>query len=692
MNRIKWFDSVRAFGLFLVLVYHLFYNILPAGFLGVDVFFTFSGFLITAHILEEVHKKGSFGLLQFFGKRIRRIMIPLVLSVVFTLPLALLISPDFTINIDKQVASALSFTSNWYFIYTGSSYEAQLLPQLYTHTWTLAVIIQFYIAWGLVSAFAAAVLRAFFSNNIIKLYASVKTTMLALSVIFAAGSYIYLILLLNAGNELNFIYFNTLSRFFPFFIGSAAAAVWGINRKQDSKLKKRFFAARKKIKAAALLLLTALCVTALILAASRLSFDDVLIYRYGFLFTSLLTVVLIYCMHGLHILTPRAMKEPRALNVASEMSYDIYLYHWPLYIVLSALIMDHTAASMATLGASLLFAAVMLYGVQRVLVSQKKDGGTKRKRFAMIAVCTVSIIAAAAGGVVIAKAPVITSIESDFASGHIVQDTRGLVSIKLGIGAINDSPVLYAGDDPLQANLLPGLEPAKPSEPSQPQPSPSLPPPQKPQLTPPPQPSPSTSPQPSPSPSPQPQPSPSPSPMPPAPMPNLDGIIGGVTVIGDSVPLGAQATLVNTIPDCYVDATTNRTVSEGLGIVRGMQNRGELREYVVIALATNGTDQYERLLTQIIDAIEPGHRVIFVTPYDGRTNNNARWVNETAEWIRGLPAQYEFITVADWNELIGTQSNLLAGDRVHMGGIESMRLYASMVAEAIAAASEKPVK
>jgi peptidoglycan/LPS O-acetylase OafA/YrhL len=157
MDKIKWFSVVRVFGVFLILGYHLFYEFLPGGFLGVDIFFTFSGFLITAIIIEEVRKKGGFMLFKFYTRRTRRILIPLFISIALTLPFALLISRDFTVGIGKQIAAALSFTSNWHNIIVGTSYEAQLLPSMYIHMWSLAVEMQFYIAWGFVCALIAAI-------------------------------------------------------------------------------------------------------------------------------------------------------------------------------------------------------------------------------------------------------------------------------------------------------------------------------------------------------------------------------------------------------------------------------------------------------------------------------------------------------------------------------------------------------
>jgi len=169
-------------------------------------------------------------------------------------------------------------------------------------------------------------------------------------------------------------------------------------------------------------------------------------------------------------------------------------------------------------------------------------------------------------------------------------------------------------------------------------------------------------------------------------------IPAGVSIIGDSVSLGAQAALLNTIPNCVVDSAVSRPLRAGEGIISTMQSRGQLREYVVIALGTNGTNNYAALITNMIEIIEPGHRIIFVAPYDGNTNNNARAVENTVVWMRDLPSQYSYVTIADWNALISTQRELLAGDRVHMGGNDSRALYADLIVEAIGVASRKPAK
>ncbi|HHJ6172159.1 TPA: acyltransferase family protein, partial [Streptococcus pyogenes] len=137
--RIKWFSFVRVTGLLLVLLYHFFKNVFPGGFIGVDIFFTFSGYLITALLIDEYTKKESIDIIGFLKRRFYRIVPPLVLMILLTIPFTFLIKKDFIANIGSQITAVLGFTTNIYEILTGSSYESQFIPHLFVHTWSLAI-------------------------------------------------------------------------------------------------------------------------------------------------------------------------------------------------------------------------------------------------------------------------------------------------------------------------------------------------------------------------------------------------------------------------------------------------------------------------------------------------------------------------------------------------------------------------
>ena len=92
--RIKWFSLIRITGLLLVLLYHFFQTTFPGGFFGVDVFFTFSGFLITSLLLEEFGQKGKIDILGFFRRRFYRIFPPVVLMILVIMPFTFLVRQD----------------------------------------------------------------------------------------------------------------------------------------------------------------------------------------------------------------------------------------------------------------------------------------------------------------------------------------------------------------------------------------------------------------------------------------------------------------------------------------------------------------------------------------------------------------------------------------------------------------------
>jgi len=680
MGRIKWFNAVRAYGLFLVLGYHLFYDIFPGGFLGVDIFFTFSGFLVTAIAIEEVRKRRDFNLLRFYKRRAIRIVIPLFFSVVFTLPLLLLVSPDFSVGIARQTAAAFGFVTNWVQIQAGGAYEAQLLPSIYIHTWSLAIEMQFYLTWGLVCASIAALSKKIFNKDENRRINGFRVIIAVISGTLALSSYMYMDNLFHTGRSFDFIYFNTFSRFFPFLIGSFAASIWGIDESENIPLHSRYVPRRNKLITIALIAVTVLAAAFILYESTQFRYTDEFIFHYGFLLTSLVTVILIQATHGLHRMTPPEMNEPRALTSVADMSYNAYLFHWPFYVVLSALIINNTAASFATLALTFVFSALIFYKAERIFTPKGRMLDIRHRRNTATIIFIAAAVSVLAGGSVMLRAPAITSIEADFAVNNVISDTIGIE--RLG-NNVNVEPALTR-PEPRHPDTTP-----QPSSSQTPEPPPESPPPSSPELLP-------ESPVPTPLPSSEPSSeSPPQSPLPelrPSPSPEPSEITGRMTLIGDSVPLGAQTTMLRLIPDSKVDAVVARPVSAGHGILSTMQQNGTLNEFVILALGTNGTNNYEKLFNQMIETLQPGYRLIVVTPFDGRNNENSKLTNRTAEWMRGLPEKHDFITIADWNSLISTQVELLAGDKVHMGGQTSMNLYAEMIADAMRVAAQRPAK
>jgi peptidoglycan/LPS O-acetylase OafA/YrhL len=142
-------DGLRALAVLVVVAFHGFPEYLPGGFVGVDVFFVISGFLISGIILDETHL-GTFSLQRFYARRVRRIFPALLLVLVTSLLVGCWLLPNDLVRLGRQVAASAVFVSNFYLWFQSGYFspDARTFPLL--HLWSLGVEEQFYIVWPLV--------------------------------------------------------------------------------------------------------------------------------------------------------------------------------------------------------------------------------------------------------------------------------------------------------------------------------------------------------------------------------------------------------------------------------------------------------------------------------------------------------------------------------------------------------------
>ena len=147
-------DGLRAIAVGAVILYHAQINIFnqqafTGGFIGVDIFFVISGYLITSIILKELITTGSFSFKHFYERRVRRILPALLLVMLVSLPFAwMYFIPSSFIDFSKSIIYSLGFSSNFYFHYSGQEYGAiDGLLKPFLHTWSLSVEEQFYIVF-----------------------------------------------------------------------------------------------------------------------------------------------------------------------------------------------------------------------------------------------------------------------------------------------------------------------------------------------------------------------------------------------------------------------------------------------------------------------------------------------------------------------------------------------------------------
>lgn len=352
--RIKWFSMVRVTGLLLVLLYHFFQKLFPGGFLGVDVFFTFSGFLITALLIDEFSQSKKIELLAFFRRRFYRIVPPVIVMVLVVMPFTFLIRRDFVAGIGTQIAAVMGFVTNFYEMMTGGSYEAQFIPHLFVHNWSLAVEVHYYLLWGLAVWFLA---------KYCKTAGQLRGSIFLLSSLGFLISFLSMFIGSLLGLSFSGLYFSTWTHIYPFFVGSILATLTGI--KQMTGLLKKIIRSWSLREACLVFAAGAGLLGVMML---WVKFDSLFTYLLGFLLASLSAAAMILATRVLHEQTPD-LKEPLVLTVIADTSYGVYLFHWPFYTIFSQL-MGNLPAVMLTSLLSLAFAGLSFYVIEPIIAGK----------------------------------------------------------------------------------------------------------------------------------------------------------------------------------------------------------------------------------------------------------------------------------------------------------------------------------
>jgi len=324
------------------------------GFFGVDVFFTFSGFLITSLLLEEFGKARQIDLLGFFKRRFYRIVPPVVLMILVTMPFTFLVRQDYVAGIGSQIAGVFGFVTNFYEMLTGGSYESQFIPHLFVHNWSLAVEVHYYILWGL---------AVWFLSKRSKSSSQLRGTVFLLS----AGAFILSFFSMFIGSLMassySSVYFSSLTHVYPFFLGSILATVVGVRQTTDLvKQFDRMWNLRQN------LLVFAAGLLVLLLLTFFVKFTYLFAYLFGFLLASLAAVVMIFAARVLHEKTPE-IQEPRIITFLADTSYAVYLFHWPFYIIFSQL-MSNLPAVILTIIFSYFFAILSFYIIEPLIAGK----------------------------------------------------------------------------------------------------------------------------------------------------------------------------------------------------------------------------------------------------------------------------------------------------------------------------------
>lgn len=305
-------DGLRAVAVIAVLLYHLGIDWIPGGFLGVDLFFVISGYVITGLILDSIARSGTLDLRAFYLSRIRRLVPALIAMIVFTTLFIGVYAPDTVRRFIADVPYVLTGSMNWALVSRQQDYfEAIGRPPLLQHTWSLAVEAQFYLIWPLVLLF---ILRYFGKKNI-------PFAALAIALASGVALFAYSIRIDSQESAISHVYFGTDTHSIGLFLGSALAVSW-----QPQNLS-------KEISKRAEDFIDFIGVVGLLGLLSTFLFineTDPTLYRIAFPLSALFgCATLVSVVHPASRFAP--LLSTRPLMWIGERSYGIYLWHWIVF-------------------------------------------------------------------------------------------------------------------------------------------------------------------------------------------------------------------------------------------------------------------------------------------------------------------------------------------------------------------------
>jgi len=679
-------DGLRALAVLAVVAYHASLAEVPGGFFGVDVFFVISGYLVTALFLERAQATAA-GVpapslpetLDFWRRRARRLVPAALGTVLITWLLFTLLGVRSIGTLTAEAFAALGYVGNWFFLFGNQSYfETVSSPSPFLHFWSLAVEAQFYLVWPVLLIGA--------------LKFGGRLAAFALAVSLAAISTVVVASLYSPETDPSRAYYGTDARVAGLLLGAALAIV--VKPALAARVPRLPIEALGWGGLVALLLLT-----------TQLSEFDALIYRGGFFLASVATVAVMLAALHQHNTVAWMLSRP-ALRWLGERSYSIYLWHWPIFV----LTQPHLSADLrswsllaARLGATLILAELSYRLVEnsfrgrsgwRLPTFDLGVGPYLQRPWARPAgVVTVGLIAiVAAGGL-----PLRTGLADDLAA--VEREIAASASAAAGASeefvALAPQPASSAPptttnpasttvgvasrsvDAPSSVSaLVPATTPRPPlSATSTPD-----------RIV-------ATASDPAPNPSPDPDatvveedgPSSSASASSGGP---VDGVIAAtpsatpdaaalgasVTLIGDSVALGALVDLQAMLPGAVIDAEVGRQFWTAPDVIARLANQGALGDLVVISLGANGTfttAHFEALMAALGD-----RSVLLVTVTVPR-----RWENDVNGALARQAAS-RGLGLVDWNSASGGVAEYFSADGVHLTASGRIA-YASLIAQAV---------
>jgi len=308
-------DGLRALAVTAVILYHLGITWIPGGFLGVDLFFVISGYVITRLLLDSILSKGGLDLREFYWARIRRLAPPLIFMLAGTTFIIAAWKPDAIHRFLSDLPYVLTGSENWHLVAIHQDYfQAVGRPPLLQHTWSLGVEIQFYILWPLI---LLLILRYLGKKRVVQ-------SSLVIAFISGLALFIYSLHVdASATNQISHIYFGTDTHSLGLFLGAALAVSW-VPTNLDRNISQR---AQDFVDGVGVIGFLGLLCTFFFIDESHPT-----LYRIAFPLAAIFgCAVLTSLVHPASRFSPILSSKP--IVWIGQRSYGIYLWHWVIFQV-----------------------------------------------------------------------------------------------------------------------------------------------------------------------------------------------------------------------------------------------------------------------------------------------------------------------------------------------------------------------
>ena len=634
-------DGIRALAVLVVVIYHARPDWLPGGFLGVDVFFAISGFIITRALVTEWRETRGINIRRFYLRRAQRLGPALVLVIAAVLTYALVFQPAQVARLRGDTIAAMLQVTNWHFVLANQSYfEAFARPSALRHLWSLAVEEQFYLLWPLLLAAGLRVLK--------------PKAMFLFVALLALSSMALMTWLHAEGVSAARLYYGSDTRAAGLLIGAAVAlSAASHSLPMDGRRLLRLPSVGLDVLGLAALGLIGVAVV-------MLNESHDLLYGGGFSLVALASAILILAsINRAGVLTRVLSIGP--LRWVGQRSYGIYLWHWPIAL-LTWPELPTTLQVVAGIAAATAIAALSYRLVERPvrdgrltsLLRRMRPGGgfnlLQRGSVAMTAAVGLAGLLLLGVAVANTRSP---EVPPYLAAGSVRLINQASPAPSALLEPDNSSPAIEPPAAPVEEQAALVETPAPPSEAhvpaaasvSAPVFSAEAP---KPAATRAPMPAPLTL--------------PAGSPM--------------VTIIGDSVLLGAANELAYRIPLVDIDAQVGRQADAAVWLLYQRLLDGSLGNVIVMNIGNNGT-LTDAQFDQIMTIAGPSRRVVFV-------NNKVprRWEDTNNAVIQAGVAYYPNAVLVDWNTESSQHPDFFWDDAVHLRP-EGAATFANMVVAAI---------